>query len=53
LILVELVLEQGLAEGHLDLPLAGMGVLPAVNTDVAHDLVDVVDDSLTAARLRR
>jgi hypothetical protein len=46
LILMQLVFEQGLSERHLDLPLAGVGVLPAVEADVADDLVNVVDDAL-------
>ena len=45
-ILVQLVLEQGLAQRDLHLTLTCMGVLPAVEPDLADDLVDVVDDPL-------
>ena len=45
-ILVELVLEKRLAKGLLDLAFASMRGLPAVETDRAYDLVDIVDDPL-------
>jgi hypothetical protein len=46
LILMQLVLEQRLSESHLDLALAGVSVLPSVESDVADDLVDVVHNAL-------
>jgi hypothetical protein len=46
LVLVQLVLEQGLAQGLFDLALTGAGGLPIRKTHVAHDLVDVGDDTL-------
>jgi hypothetical protein len=45
-VLVKLVLEQRLSQRFLHLALAGMGVLPAVEPDVAYDLINVVDHSL-------
>lgn len=40
LILVQLVLEQNLAQRFADFTLAGAGVLPTVETDQAHDFVN-------------
>ena len=45
---MQLILEQLGAEGLLDLALAGRGGLPAVEADVLHDLVDVLDDNVRA-----
>src|SRR5690242_4377459 len=45
-VLVQLVAEEGLAKGLLDLPLTGMRGLPAIEADRAHDLVDIVHDPL-------
>ena len=46
LVLVELVLEERLAERLLHLAFAGVGRLPAVEADDLDDLVDVGDDTL-------
>ena len=44
------VLEQRLPLRLLHFPLAGVGALPALEADVADDLVDVVDDALDQDR---
>jgi hypothetical protein len=46
LVLVELVLEERLAGRHLHLTLTRVGLLPAGESDIAHDLVDVGHDAL-------
>src|SRR5947209_8019927 len=50
LVLVQLVLEKGLAEGISHLPFAGMGALPAVEPNYANDLVNVVDHTFNHDR---
>ena len=45
-VLVQLVLEERLAQCLLDLALAGVRRLPAVEAHRPNDLVDVVDDAL-------
>jgi len=42
---VELVPEECLTQSLLDLSLTGVGCLPAVEADCAHDLVDIINDA--------
>ncbi len=43
---MKFVFEQGFAQRDLDFSFAGVGVLPTVEADLLHDLIDVVDDAL-------
>ena len=45
-VLVELVLEPRLPQGDFHLALTRVGVLPAIETNGAYNLVDVIDDAL-------